>query len=399
MSAAPTQCVLVTGATGLLGSYVVRDLLLEGRPVAVVVRRDRKRSAADRVAALLGHWEETLGKRLPLPTVIEGDLTRPACGLDADARRWVARHCDEVLHNAASLTFRGPDRSGEPWLSNVTGTRNVLDLVRETGLRHFHQVSTAYVCGRREGIVREDELDVGQAFGNDYERSKVEAERMVSEACGRGPGRLETVTVYRPSIIVGDSRTGWTSTYHGFFAVLRLGHTLLSRVVVGATSGPALLALLGIAADAGKNFVPVDWVSSMIAQGVLSPAARGRTYHLTHPEPVPMAAAAEVVQEAVETYSPAAAPGDPEACDEEWFAENLCSQLDIYRTYLCSDPIFDRGHAAVLGAGLPCPALDKGTLMRMAKFAIDNDFGRRGPSVKPLPTAAAVHSPPCLARS
>jgi hypothetical protein len=168
--------------------------------------------------------------------------------------------------------------------------------------------------------------------------------------------------------------------------------------------GSGLLAIgvvpvFGIAAVAGTNFVPVDWVSSMIAQGVLSPAARGRTYHLTHPEPVPMAAAAEVVQEAVETNSPAAAPGDPEACDEEWFAENFSSQLDIYRTYLRSDPIFDRGHAAVLGAGLPCPALDKATLMRMAKFAIDNDFGRRGPSVKPLPTAAAVHSPPCLARS
>jgi len=399
LPAAPAQCVLVTGATGLLGSYLVRDLLLEGRSVAVVVRRDRKQSAAERVAAILRHWEDTLGKRLPDPIVIEGDLTRPACGLDTDARRWVARHCDELLHNAASLTFRGPDRAGEPWRSNVGGTRHVLDLARETGLRHFHQVSTAYVCGLREGVVREDDLDVGQAFSNDYERSKVEAEALVHDACGRGPGQLESVTVYRPSIIVGDSRTGWTSTYHGFFAVLRLCHTLLARVPLGTTSGQALMDLLGVAGQSGKNFVPVDWVSSMIAQGVMSPAARGRTYHLTHPEPVTIALASHVVQDAIEAYSTAAAADDPEACDESWFVDNVASQIDIYRTYLRNDPVFDRSHAAVLGARLPCPALDRPTLMRMAKFAIDTDFGRRPPAARPVPAAASAHSPPCLASS
>ena len=165
-STAP-KSLLLTGATGLLGSYLIRDLLLDGRNLAVVVRSSRKQSAAARVEAIVVHWEETLGKRLPRPVVLDGDLTQPLCRLDADARRWVASHCDELLHNAASLTFRGSDRDAEPWRTNVTGPKQVLELARETGLRHFHHVSTAYVCGLRTGLVMEDEIDVGQQFGND----------------------------------------------------------------------------------------------------------------------------------------------------------------------------------------------------------------------------------------
>ena len=271
------------------------------------------------------------------------------------------------------MLFRsGADRAAEPWLTNVTGTRNVLDLARETGIGHFHHVSTAYVCGLRGGVVREDELDVGQPFGNDYELSKVEAEKMV-----RSADHLASVTVYRPSIIVGDSRTGFTSTYHGFFAGLRLGHTLLTRVTIGSTSGPALLGLLGVNASDHKNFVPVDWVSQVIAQAVQTPEARGRTLHVTHPDPLPMLAVGRVIQEAVERYSQAASPDDPDLCDERWFADNLRTQLDVYQSYFRNDPVFDRSNTEAIAGHIPCPPLDDATLLRMSKYAIETDFGRR----------------------
>jgi thioester reductase-like protein len=369
---ASRNTLLLTGVTGLLGSYLVRDLLLDGRGLAVVARRDRKRPAAERVEAIVRYWEHVLGRVLPRPMVLEGDLTRADCGLDAASLEWIATHCDEVLHNAASLTFRGTDPACEPWRTNVEGTRHVLDMCRQADIRHFHHVSTAYVCGLRDGIVREDELEVGQDFGNDYERSKVAAERLVRDA-----DHLETVTVFRPSIIVGDSRTGFTSTYHGLFAVLRLGHTLLTRVLIGSTSGPALVALLGVGADDGKNFVPVDWVSDVVSHAVQSPAARGRTYHLTHPNPVPMDTVGRLVQQAVETYSRAAQADDPDLCDERWFADTMREQLDIYRSYLRNDPTFDRTNTLALAGHMPCPDLDMPTLMRMARFAIEHDFGRR----------------------
>lgn len=364
--------LLLTGSTGLLGSYLVRDLLLAGRPLALVVRRDRKRSAASRVESLMQHWEETLGASLPRPVVFEGNLAEPLCGLTDEDRHWIHWNCGELLNNAASLSFRGSDRAAEPWLTNVTGTRHVLDLARETGIEHFHHVSTAYVCGLRGGTVREDDLDVGQPFGNDYEASKVEAEKMV-----RSADHLSTATVYRPSIIVGDSRTGYTSTYHGFFAGLRLGHTLLTRVAIGSTSGPALLALLGVNASDRKNFVPVDWVSAMIARAVQTPGARGRTFHLTHPEPLPMLTVGKVIQQAVERYSKAASPDDPDLCDERWFADNLRTQLDVYQSYFRNDPVFERANTEAIAGHLCCPRLDEATLLRMSKYAIETDFGRR----------------------
>ncbi len=393
LKSASPKSLLVTGATGLLGAYLVRDLLLDGRNLAVVVRRSRKQTAAARVEAIVVHWEETLGKRLPRPVVLEGDLTQPLCGLDPAARRWVGEHCDELLNNAASLTFRGSDREAEPWRTNVNGTSQMLALAQETGLRHVHHVSTAYVCGLRSGVVKEDDLDVGQTFGNDYERTKVEGEKLVHAAVCTAGGFLDTATIYRPSIIVGDSSTGWTSTYHGLFAALRLGHTLLTKVTKGTTSGPALLGLIGVALHDTKNFVPVDWVSAAIAHAIQTPSARGATYHLTHPEPLSMDLVGRLVQQAVESYSKDASPDDPDLCDEQWFADNLGTQLDIYKSYLRNDPTFDRSHTAAITAHIPCPTLDMQSLMKMAKFAIDHDFGRKSPLLSATP------NPPVLARS
>ena len=93
----------------------------------------------------------------------------------------------------------------------------MLALCREARIRELHHVSTAYVCGSRQGRIFESELDEGQDCRNEYEASKLEAERLV-----RGPDGLESVTVYRPAVISGDSKTGYTSTYHGLYLYLRL---------------------------------------------------------------------------------------------------------------------------------------------------------------------------------
>lgn len=386
---------LLTGCTGLLGSYLLRDLLVAGRPVAVIARASRKQSAAERVTSIIRGWERALGSRLQTPTVLEGDLGRPRCGL-ADAEiGWVRDHCSQLVHNAASLSFRGPDPSAEPWRTNVGGTEAMLSLTEAAGIRHLHHVSTAYVCGLRTGTVLEADLDVGQDFGNDYERSKADAERLVRTA-----SHLDSCTVYRPSIIVGDSKTGYTSTYHGYFAALRLGHTLLTRVPLGSTSGRSLLGLLGIDMAARKNFVPVDWVSAVIARGVCNPAARGQTFHVTHPEPLAMGFVADMIQEAVESYSEAADPDAADLCDEQWFADHLREQLDIYQRYFRSDPTFDTRQTAAIAADIPCPALDRETLLAMSKFAIQHDFAWTAPDAagdSPMPCGPARRRRPARA--
>jgi nucleoside-diphosphate-sugar epimerase len=308
---------------------------------------------------------------LPRPVVIEGSLAEVDLGLDGGSRRWIGRHCDRVLHNAASLTFHAtPD--GEPYLSNVEGTERLLELCRDMGIRQFHYVSTAYVCGLRGDRCREAELDVGQPFGNDYERSKVQAETMVRQA-----KYLDRPTIFRPAIIVGDSESGYTSTFHGFYALLKLAHTLARWIARGSTSADALIAAFELSGDERKNFVPVDWVSAVMTHVLGRPEHHGKTYHLVARKPLLLCRMAQVIQEAVEAYSTLADEDDATRCDGEWFQEAFKEQLEIYRPYWRDDPEFDYANTAAAAPHLPCPAMDGTMAMRLAKYAIETNFGKR----------------------
>ena len=196
---------LLSGATGFLGSYLLRDAMSAGRDVAVLVRPGRRGSAEERIRALVESFGS--GHSGPSPKVIEGDLHRPDLGLDHGSRAWISENCVRVVHCAASLTFQA--KAGEPYRSNVDGTRYMLELCRTGGIGDFHLVSTAYVAGLRDGRVLEAESECGQGFANDYERSK-----FLSEALVRQAAFLHRWTIYRPSVIVGDSTNSipWTNT-------------------------------------------------------------------------------------------------------------------------------------------------------------------------------------------
>lgn len=363
------QSVFMTGATGLLGSYLLRDLVLKGESVAVLVRRSRRHSPRSRIESMVSLWEADAGRLLRRPHVFEGDITLPRCGLDDDAIGWIRLNCDTFLNNAASLTFDGQSREEEPWRSNVNGIRNLLDVAERAEIAHVHHVSTAYVCGLRSGVIHEDEAADSQAFANDYERSKATGERLIRDA-----KHLDSATIYRPSIIVGDSDTGFTSTYHGFFAALRLAHTLVRCVPLGSTSSESLLAFLGIRPEWHKNFVPVDWVAHSIGALLRRHEARGHTFHLTHSEPVPMRVVGSVIQEAVERFSETAPTADPQSRSESWFAANFRSELDVYTKYFRDDPVFDRANLLSFIGADDVPAIDRVSLLRMSEYAITNGF-------------------------
>jgi thioester reductase-like protein len=363
---------LLTGAAGFLGSYLLRDCLRAGYRMAVLVRSAGGESARQRIDASLARWEKETSRALPRPVIFEGDLCRPDLGLSESDRRWIGRHCQAILHSAAKLTFYGKDRQKEPWLSNIEGTRHVLELCKRCGVPQFHHVSTAYVCGLREGRILETELDVGQDLGNDYERSKVEAEQLVHAA-----GLKYPPTVYRPSIIVGDSQTGCTSAFHGFYAIVRLAHTLASQIMLGEITAELMIEAFNMDGHERKDYVPVDWVSSVIAHLLGRPGHHGRTYHLTAAEPTPVAIWSLAIQHAVERYSTMADPSNPTGRDAKWFVELFREQAQIYRPYWRDDPQFDRSHTVAAASDLPCPTVDYDMLLHMARFAIQTNFGKQ----------------------
>lgn len=364
-----TDFMLLTGATGLLGRYLLRDLTQAGVKLAVVVRRSRRVGAQDRVNGLMGTWESMLGRELPRPKVLEGDLSQDRLGLGDDDLAWITENCDSILHNAASLQFISTSPEGEPWRSNVTGARNVLEVCRETGIRDFHHVSTSYVCGRRSDTVFESELDVGQELGNDYERSKVQAEKMVREA-----EFLSPPTVYRPAIIVGDSQTGFTSTFHGFYATLNLAYTLTKSLDAEMGRPDDVKTRVTLDGNESKNLVPVDWVSAAMTRILTNRQFHGETYHLTPERPTVVTVIKDVLEEAY-GFKGAEFAGFGMEIDNPTEVEQLFYEhLRVYESYWRDDPVFDSSNTKAAAPDLPCPVVDRELLLMMARKAIEMDF-------------------------
>lgn len=363
--------VLMTGVTGLLGGQLLTQLMQRGSRLAVLVRPTAEMSARERVEAILVHEEELAGQRLPRPVVLEGDLTAPLCGLAPADCDWVERSCASVLHNAASLEFIGADRAGEPWRTNLSGTQNLLALAERAEITEFHHVSTAYVCGLTPGPIPESPSDDAHGFRNDYERSKHEAEWLV-----RSSPFLVRPTFYRPAVIVGHSRTGATTTYHGMMAMLRLMTVIVRSLPADDTGFRPVSIRLAMSGDEQRNMVPVDWVAEAIARLVVMPAARGRTIHLAPRQPI---TAREIV-DATSSYLNSGkvafcGPGRPQDLNE---MENLAySGKALYEGYEQTDPVFETRVLEELLPDLPCPAIDEAMLHRFLAFGESDCWGKR----------------------
>lgn len=366
---------LLTGATGLLGRYLLRYLLPRGFPVAVLVRGNRAATARQRLETIVTELEKQLGYVLPRPVLLNGDLSSPSLGLSPEMHAWMRRNVRGILHNAASLTFEDGAPHEEPWKTNLTGTAHLLEATRELGIREFHHVSTAYVCGRRHGLVREADLDVGQTFGNDYERSKFQAEQLVNQASW-----LASRTIYRPAIIVGDSQTGFSNTFHGFYTPLRIVHMLLNSGLPVPAQAESLVHILGLHGNERKNLVPVDWVSAVIGYLFSDSRHHGEVYHITPEEATPVSMLCEVMETAVIQYA-AQQPHIADATVRQTtglsvpdFLASFRERMQVYQAYWRDDPQFDATQRLAHAFHLMCPAMDRDRLLKLCTFAIDVNF-------------------------
>ncbi len=362
------RSILLTGATGFLGRYLLRDLLVRGRSVGVLIRGNAEQSADDRLDELHDFACESSSRTLPRPVLLEGDLRTPNLGLDAAERSWLAREADAVVHSAAYVAYQ-PTPDGEPWETNVNGTYRLLELCQSLGIAELHHLSTAFVCGDRRGTAFEDELDLGDGTGNAYEQSKFAAEQLIHDYSGM------RTTIYRPSIVVGDSATGYTSTYHHFYRFLELGVRLSGQGGKKRTRRQNLSIRLPLTGEEVQNIVPVDWVSQALLEILSQPRRHGSTYHLVASRSMRLREICAILGDLLgfEGVSWVGSEGLPDATALESL---VLDQFKEYWSYLRANVIFDRLNLLRALPDLPPPAFDAAFVSRLLAFAQRDNWGR-----------------------
>lgn len=338
--------LLLTGATGFVGmELLARVLEHTDLDVVALVRADDDRAAQARIDDLFKTLVAPAGRpRRGRVRAVAANLESPGLGLSPIARERIAASITAVVHCAASVSFTLPLEQARR--INVEGTREVVKLACEArsrgSLQRFVHVSTAYVAGDRVGLVSEHDGDVGQSFRNTYERTKLEAEHIVTDSG-------LPAAIVRPSVIVGDSQTGWTQAFNVIYWPLQAFARGLFPTVPGDPR-------------ASLDIVPVDTVADALLELVRGPV-RGGAFHIVAGDAAP--SNAELATMAAEAFD--AEPPVFVALGEDEEAEKMAGALVPYFSVRCT---FDARRARELLGATPPPLRDYfPSLMRYAREA------------------------------
>ncbi|MFN3416997.1 MAG: SDR family oxidoreductase [Caldimonas sp.] len=251
----------VTGATGFIGKRLVKKLL--ERRGAVVYFLLRKESQA-KVPELLAYWGVSKARAIP----VHGDLTQRRLGVGAEDVKALKGQIDHFYHLAAVYDLAAA--SDTQVAVNVDGTRHTVEFAKAIEAAHFHHVSSIAAAGLYEGVFREDMFEEAENLDHPYFYTKHESEKLVRKEC-KVPW-----TVYRPAMVVGDSRTGEMDKIDGPYYFFKLIQRL--RQVL-----PPWMPMVGL--EGGRvNIVPVDFVVDAIDHiSHLKEAPSGKCYHLVDP--------------------------------------------------------------------------------------------------------------------
>lgn len=341
------MAILLTGVTGVLGSILGPALAQnENEDVYFLVRNGKN------------------NKKLPLiidpQKVITGDITKPLCGIRSEEIRGLRNKVDKIVHLAANVSFAVNDTDGSIRAVNYMGTKNMLDLAWELRVKDFHHCSTVYTLGR-----------------NPYEASKAEAEKLV-----RSQGFAWNI--YRPSAIVGDSKTGYTSDFNGYYGVYGIFHALAQKLrakelrAFGDVSLPIYVVCSPVSTI---NLIQMDWIKDTMLK-LLNKGAKREIYNVCHPRPPVSRWVYQVgfdvlgIHEVKYLNEPT--PITFQDRKLRVIQKAIDEILDRYLPYVTFEEAFslETTRTALEAEYIDPPEITAEFIYKLLKFAVDNNFGR-----------------------
>lgn len=272
-----TSSIFLTGFPGFIAGRLVERLAEPETQFFLLIQPqfvERAMRVVERIATT---------RAVPLENfaLIEGDVTQEGFGIAEADLGTIRSETTDIFHLAAAYDLEVAKEIA--YAVNLEGTKNVNAFARAMrGLHRYNYVSTCYVAGKRTGTILETELEHDEGFRNFYEETKYLGESEVEKLKSDVP-----VTIFRPSVVVGDSKTGETAKYDGIYSLIHY----LRKV-------PKLLRLINVGNDRVRlNLVPVDFVVEGIAALSMDENAAGKTIALADPEPLTTAELFDTIAE------------------------------------------------------------------------------------------------------
>jgi nucleoside-diphosphate-sugar epimerase len=380
----------VTGGTGFLGSHIAVALLRRGYQVSVLARSDKERRAEDRMQALLDWFGLPAGDRRGL-RVVEGDITRPGLGIRPELYYEMLRETDEIIHCASNTSFTERKRADVEAV-NGGGLKNVLHFARESGAYFFHHVSTAFVAGKAAGPCPEAPA-APHEFWNAYEETKCHGEWAAIEACRAMGNRL---TIYRPSIVYGDSRTGRSLLFNAVYYPVRTalfirdlyekdirergGRKAAEMGVHIEADGSTFLPLrIEVAGESGINLIPVDYFTDAFL-AIMEGAPGGGVFHIVNKK-------TKRIEDIIDYSSRLFRLAGIRACTAEEFKKKPRNPLETlydhyvkaYAPYMRDSRVFETVNSRLLlePRGIVCPEFDREVFARCMNYAVETGWSSR----------------------
>ena len=334
---------LVTGATGLVGSSLVLELLRssDDRVVCIVRPHDDEKAAQERLQKVLLHVARIfnmpeLRSEIPLRCrAIPGDLALERCGVNDRAQ---VGPVSQFWHSAASLRYEETHKD-EIFAQNVQGTQHALELARYVGAGTFNHISTAYVSGRQQGRILEEIREIDSPVKNFYEKSKLHGEHMVASSGIH-------YRILRPSVVIGHSKTCAVINPSGFYGIGRFVAQLRRKMAAAdELHRIAETEVLGVE-DVTLNLIPVDAVA-FAAVRISQSGHPGKVFHLTSSHSPTIGTVMRSIRDTLGIPGPRLVPSPaPEAPEYEF----LTRKSDFYVRYFQIPQEFDRTNTdAVIG--------------------------------------------------